>query len=196
MIRLISTSSEEKRIKHTLKHFYNVAERFFELTGDFAGWHARWNALRTADALDPNRPERVHTTKAAEEAAQTGHEDWFAVAGQAVEYADRMRQTFLIDATGQYLFVGPAGLLVFTQRHGQSHALRTCFRCTPSWKRRAKAASGSLQPWEDAAWHRAAKTSAPVALRAAVRRAYRRALPDRSEESAHELQPSSQKEPA
>lgn len=196
MIRLISTSSAEKRVKHTLKHFYNLAERFYELTGDLASWHERWNALRTADALDPNRPERVYTTKAAEEAARTGHEDWFAQAEKAVAYAEPTQQSFLVDPTGRYVFVGHAGVLVFTQQHGQQHALRTCFRCTPSWRRRQRAESGSLRPWEEAAWYRAEKSTDRVVVRTAVRRAQRRALPDRSEAPAVALPTHSQKEPA
>lgn len=185
MSRLLSTSSPEKRVRHTLKHFFNLAERFWELTGDFPSWRERWNALRIADALDPDRPERVETNQAAAQAARTGHDEWFALAVQARTHAEGKQQVFLIDANGKHLFIGPAGLIVFARRQGRDYVLLTSFRCTPSWSRRGRAQAGSPQPWEEAAWHRAETgSSIPVQVRAAVRRAHRRALFDRSEEAA------------
>ncbi len=59
IMSLYDNSSREKQVRHVLKHFFCVAERYWDLTGDLASWLARWRILQAADALDPNRTERV-----------------------------------------------------------------------------------------------------------------------------------------
>lgn len=197
MSRLIFTADREKRIQHTLKHFFNLAERFWELTGDFDAWLVRWQALRTADALDPKRTERVDSTEASAAAMHSGYSDWFAIAEKTVAHAQSKGQVFLVDELGTQLFVGHAGLLAFAHAQRSDYILHTCYRCTPKWRQRQWAPAGSRYPWEDLAWRKAENKVSPVDERAAVRRAFRRALLDREADVAVPPRPlRSTKEPA
>lgn len=163
---LYDNSSREKQVRHVLKHFFCVAERYWDLTGDLASWLARWRILQAADALDPNRTERVERALSSRQAVDSGFTEWFGLAERGLREGQQAGQDFPLEEPGKRIFVGVGGLLIVVLERGNDEILLSSYRAVPSWARRSREPVGSASVWEEEAF---------IMARTAVRRAARRA---------------------
>ncbi len=163
---LRDNSTREKRVRHVLKHFFCVAERYWDLTGDLESWLARWRLLQAADALDPYRTEQVEQVLSSRQAVDSGFTEWFGLAQQGLREGQLAGQDFPLEEPGKRIYVGLGGLLIVVLELGNDEILLSSYRAVPSWGRRSREPAGSASVWEEEALIRA---------RTAVRRATRRA---------------------
>lgn len=175
-MKLIDHSTRAKQIRHTLKHYFGLPERYWDLCEDFMTWRTRWQILQGADALDPERPERVEQNDQARTAVNSGYGHWLVCAQRAVAEAEQQCQIYRLDEPGKSIYVGRSGVVAIAAMGQRTLSLVTSFRCVPHWTVRHRDGTGIAQSWEEAAHGWTAAKILGVSRRTAVRRAARRAL--------------------
>lgn len=173
---LLDHSTRVKQIRHTLKHYFGLPERYWDLCEDFMTWRSRWLILQGANALDPDRPEIAEQTDQARSAVDSGYGHWFGCAQRAVADAEQLGQVYRLDEPGKSIYVGRCGVVCIVAAGQRGLSLVTSFRCVPRWTVRHREGLPSPQAWEEAAQGWVAARILGVSRRTAVRRAARRAL--------------------
>lgn len=173
---LFDHSARVKQIRHTLKHYFGIPERYWDLGETFMAWRARWQILQAADALDPERADQVENNSKAQTAVSEGYTRWFDRAQCAVIEAEQLGQVYQLDEADKQIYVGRSGVLAIVVLAAPRLSLVTSFRCVPRWTKQDREATDIARPWEDAAREWTARKILGIARRTAVRRADRRAL--------------------
>lgn len=174
---LLPMRGEESAARHTLKHYFSLRERFFDVTGDAISWLAAWNDLRAAGLLDEDGPIPGAPLAAVGRAAadlDQGRRTYFAAA--VVAHADACARAEVRPSgyDGRRSFLGRAGVVVITTSIAEGDRMITCYRVVPRWLRTIpRRAPG---PWERAALAKVTRLAAATVERTTVRRARRPAF--------------------
>lgn len=173
-MNLVDRSSENTRNSHTLRHYFSLTEKYFEIhRGGFPVWHARWKTLQGANALDLNSWTEGITNPAALQTMKESHGEWVNCAQKAVDDAERSMRFFPLSLIKRF-HVGRAGVVAITTACRGTTYLVTSFRCVPTSALK-KRFPFSMEAWEAASAEKA-ETFRLAAVQAAVRRGSSRAF--------------------
>lgn len=194
MMPLHPIPSGPNRVRHVLKHYYHLPERFFDLGGDLRTWLAAWNALRIVGAQDESNWYLVLPGSAAETAVDDGHERWFQIAAAAAAWAIAHGEVRPAPGSGICSLLGQKGVVIIARTAGPAYQLLTCYRTVPGWSALPRL---DPHPWEDRARRKveALLEKSGVAQRTAVRRNRRHALIQKEQEQTADASWSQEENP-